>query len=119
MPTALNTWTDVAVVDVNGQASLYVNGVDVLSSFTPPTTPSGPFTIGIDNSGVENFVGSIDQVRIFSVTNGQFSPSSLYYVPTPEPSSFLLFFAGLAACAAGKFLRIKTAGNSRKHKLSC
>jgi prepilin-type N-terminal cleavage/methylation domain-containing protein len=66
----INTWTHIAaIVDANGNSTLYANGVVVqtLSGYSFSSL-SGTLNIGSTWPGGEPFQGSIDEVRIFSKT---------------------------------------------------
>lgn len=67
-PTAvLNTWNHIACVINGTSVKLYLNGYEWSGTIANPTIVSGPLTIGsTDNSG-RNFVGRIDDVRIWNV----------------------------------------------------
>jgi hypothetical protein len=63
-----NTWSLISLVLGNNTFSLYLNGTFTFSSNlgTNPNPPSGNFVIGSNNTGSENFVGSIDDVRFWN-----------------------------------------------------
>lgn len=69
-PVALSNWTHVALVYVNRQPHLYVNGSLVRSGLTSTKTfvhPSANLGGSINAIGFGPFQGQIDEVRIWSV----------------------------------------------------
>ena len=78
-PVVPGAWTHLAVVRDSGTSTFYVNGVAVgPSSGGAPNPPAGGMAIGGNpNFAVEFLDGSVDEVRIFSFTPGQFSVSDL------------------------------------------
>jgi hypothetical protein len=105
-PVTLGTFNDLALVVEGGVASFYVNGelTGTVSGYTP-NDPSQYVFIGTDEAG-GNFVGSLDEARIFTFTDGQFSTSDLQYV-APEPSSLVL--AGFGGIALAGWVRRRRA----------
>ncbi|HXC98302.1 MAG TPA: LamG-like jellyroll fold domain-containing protein, partial [Verrucomicrobiae bacterium] len=85
VPLALNTWTEVALVCTNhvvglnttNVVTLYTNGVPALTITNTPVTPAGNFLVAADNSGLETFSGAVDEVRVFTFGEGQFSTTNL------------------------------------------
>ena len=73
------TWTHLALVRNNGTTTLYVNGVASGSTSTAaPNPPTGNFGFGINpNGGGNQFLGYMDEMRIFTFTANQFSTSDL------------------------------------------
>src|SRR5205809_1687899 len=65
---AVNTWTHLAATFDGAMVRLYVNGVQVTSQAqaTPLRTTTGTLQIGADSYAGENFVGRIDEVRIYN-----------------------------------------------------
>ena len=80
---ALNTWVHLAIVRDNGSATLFVNGVAAANSTgLAPTAPptNGGFTIG--NGGpsfVTGLQGLVDEVRLFTLSPGNFDPNMLLF----------------------------------------
>ena len=75
------TWYQVAAVQLNGSALLYVNGAQVLSqSITNPVAGSQAFAIGYIGvgSGGSSWLGSIDDVRIYNRTLSAAEIQALY-----------------------------------------
>jgi N-acetylneuraminic acid mutarotase len=82
-------WTHIALVRDNGTATLYINGTAAGSTTTAaPATPTGAFTLAASTQlpaiGSTAFLtnfwpGSIDEVRVFTFTAGQFTPDDLLY----------------------------------------
>jgi hypothetical protein len=75
----VGTWTHVALVLDNGYATVYVNGASV-GGFTPvtPATPTIGFGVGNGLPTTANGLhGLIDEVRVFTVSPGNFSPTQL------------------------------------------
>ncbi len=57
----------LTVVIKSNSVALYVNGSPNFTTTTSvPAAPSGSFSIGSNNSGTENFNGSIDEVRFWN-----------------------------------------------------
>jgi alpha-L-arabinofuranosidase len=76
------TWTHVALVRAGGVAGLFINGV--LNGATTTTSPVGlaigdPFAIGAipQSPSSGGFNGTIDEVRIFTFSNGLFRTTDL------------------------------------------
>src|SRR5438046_5653023 len=65
---AVNTWTHLAATFDGAMVRLYVNGVQVTSQAqaTPLRATTGTLQIGADSYAGENFVGRIDEVRIYN-----------------------------------------------------
>ncbi len=77
----LNTWVHLAIVRDNGNATLYVNGVAAADSTviapTAPPTNSG-FTIGNGGPSLATGLhGLVDEVRLFTLSPGNFDPNML------------------------------------------
>ncbi len=74
-----NVWTHLALVRNNGTTTLYVNGVAAGTSSGGPIFPQGNFALGAppQDPTSQFFTGSIDEVRVFTFTSGQFSTSDL------------------------------------------
>ncbi len=91
-----NTWVHLALVCQNGVATLYTNGVAADSVAATPNPPAGSFTIGATPGGGNYFIGSIDEVRIFTFASGTFDPAYLLInsFSLPEPA-----FTNVAAIA--------------------
>jgi len=76
---ASNVWTHVALVRTNGVATLFVNGIASGATTTDsPRLPAGNFAVGTDpqSPGAECFDGLVDEVRVFTCSNG-FSTNDL------------------------------------------
>jgi hypothetical protein len=81
------TWTYLALVENNGIATLYTNGVAAFSATSTPITPSSAFTVGGDALYGDYFTGSIDEVRVFTFNTGAFVTNDLlYYQGAPPPT---------------------------------
>jgi hypothetical protein len=80
---ATNVWTHIALVQSNGVARFYTNGV--LAGSPVVATPNAPdgsgFGIGTDatlsNPNVSRFDGAIDEVRFSTFASGKFDERSL------------------------------------------
>ena len=83
-PATSNVWTHLALVRASGTTTLYVNGVSAGSVAIAPNTPAGSFLIGVNNIGGENFVGALDEVRVFTFGAGEFNVTNLLYSQIPS-----------------------------------
>ncbi len=93
------TWQELAIVRDSGTSTFYLNGVAAGStSSLTPNAPTSNFTLGGDyEAGMTNFFnGSIDHVRIFTFTGGNFNPSTdlTLSMTVPEPGSLVLLACG-------------------------
>jgi|GEM_PF-3337905 len=81
-PAQTNVWTHLALVRDSGMATLYVNGVPCGTNSVSPIAPDGAWTIGASplSVGGEYFDGLMDEVQVFTFTNG-FSTNDLAYRP--------------------------------------
>lgn len=61
-------WTYLTATFASGTLNLYVNGVlnQTLSTTNPNPPATGSFVVGSDPSGNSNFIGSIDETRLWS-----------------------------------------------------
>lgn len=77
---ALNTWYHMAIViDANNKPRLYVNGVPDNSSSISVLKPSNPvYTIGNHTVNNWNFVGKIDDIRVYNRTLSATEIMNLY-----------------------------------------
>jgi microcystin-dependent protein len=68
-------WTHLALVRDNGTATFYVDGVAGTTSVSNPIAPVTGFTVGTRPNATtgQSFIGSIDEVRVFTFAPGQFS----------------------------------------------
>lgn len=94
-------WTAIALRKTGSTFDLFVNGASVGSRSTAigNVAPAGALNIGSSSlAGSQHYAGLIDEFMIFdrALSNAEIaalaSPSSL---PIPEPSTYLLFLAGL------------------------
>lgn len=77
-PAVSNTWTHVALVRDNGRTTLYTNGIaGGATAAQAPAPPDGSFLVGVNNTGGEVFTGAIDELRVFTFADGQFSTNDL------------------------------------------
>ena len=76
-------WTLVTATRSGGIWSLYVNGVSVAitGSGTTPSVPSGVTTIGAAQGGIQDFNGTVDDVRFYNSALGSSSVGDLYRYP--------------------------------------
>lgn len=88
-PTAVGTWTHVALVRDNGLATLFTNGVPAATALTPPLTPTTSFTVGGNALFGEFFPGTIDEVRVFSFVPGAFNTNDLLCFAAPSVTTLL------------------------------
>jgi hypothetical protein len=90
-PVVSGVWTHLALVRQSGTTTFYVNGYAAATSAAVPNTPatasSGGMMIGGNLAGTQFFDGAIDEVRIFTFTAGQFSPSDLTLSGSPTRTS--------------------------------
>ncbi|MBC8094257.1 MAG: hypothetical protein H7Y43_00450 [Akkermansiaceae bacterium] len=98
VPVTNNVWTHLALVRASGTTTLYVNGVSASTVASAPNPPAGNFLLGANNFNGETFVGSLDEVRVFSFASGQFQVTNLLYFQTP---AFTLSSNSFARSAAG------------------
>jgi Concanavalin A-like lectin/glucanases superfamily len=107
-PVTINQWTDLALVRDAGNATLYVNGVATATTNLAPNPISGNMCIGINQAGTEQFIGRLDEGRIFTFTS-PFNPSTLFInqpVSVPALSTLgLAMLAILILASAGIALR--------------
>lgn len=86
MPASTGEWVHVALVRNNGTATFYVNGQARGATTTAAPTDGSVFHLAVNSGGSLYFNGAIDELRVFTFTAGQFSPSDLLYAPpAPEP----------------------------------
>jgi len=78
-PATPNVWTHVALARNNGVATLYVNGIAAGTTSLSPNRPTGNFAIGAppQNPASQPFIGSVDEVRVFTFPSGQFTTNDL------------------------------------------
>jgi hypothetical protein len=84
-PATPNVWTHLALVRNNGVSTFYVNGIAVGTTPNAPNMPSGYFAIGAppSNPASQPFIGSVDEVRVFTFPVGQFTVSDLLLNQSP------------------------------------
>ncbi|MEO5692759.1 MAG: LamG domain-containing protein [Usitatibacter sp.] len=105
VPVALNTWTHLAVVRDSGVTTLYVNGRANIVTGDAPNAAAGAMGVGINPVVMaEQFIGTIDEVRVFTFAPGTFQPAQLLLavarpVPTLQWQVQLLLALMLAALA--------------------
>lgn len=104
-PVALNTWTHLAIVRDSGVTTFYVNGRANLVTGDAPNAAAGAMGVGINPIVMaEQFIGTIDEVRVFTFAPGTFQPALLVpAVAQPIPTLqwqvqllLALMLAGLA-----------------------
>jgi hypothetical protein len=89
-------WTHLALVTSEGATTFYVNGV-ATGTGGRPHAAAGLFGIGLNPGGYgggEPFQGSLDEVRVFSITPGLFSTNSLLLASVPPRLSACILPAG-------------------------
>lgn len=99
-PIVTGVWQHVALVEDNGLATFYVNGVSMGTAAAHPLLPANGTGLGAREYGADFFNGAVDEARIFTFAPGQFSVNDLLYpaLPIPEPSlATLLGLGGLLA----------------------
>lgn len=102
-PVIVDTEVRLAFVRDEGFGALYVNGAFFSALSNTPATPTqlnvgfNPFDF--NGSGQGGFTGSVNEIRLYTFTGGEFEESDLLQTATviPEPSSVaLLGLGGLA-----------------------
>lgn len=87
-PAGTGNWVHLAMVTEPGNSTLYVNGV--AAGTGPQPNPAAEFfNVGGKPDNGEQFDGRIDEVRVFTFAEGQFSTADLL-VNVPEPTSLAL-----------------------------
>jgi hypothetical protein len=79
-------WALITATRSAGTWNLYVNGaaVAITNGGTTPHVPAGTTTIGAAQGGIQNFNGSVDDVRLYNGALSSNSVIALYHeVPTP------------------------------------
>ena len=101
-------WTHIAVVYVNRQPTLYMNGVAVQTGLTSARSSSPSTPLGEENSGYGYYSGLLDEVSIYSRAlsgteiQGIYNAGSGGKCPSPpvivtQPASNTLFAGGTAS----------------------
>jgi hypothetical protein len=101
---AMDEWFYAAVVRDNGVGQIYINdSAPVGSLATSPIVPGAANYIGVGGMNAETWVGSIDEVRVFTFEAGGFNASAdLLINQVPEPSTLAMLamsFIGMIAYA--------------------
>ena len=88
----LNGWSHLALVRASGITTLYVNGVASVAGAALPFVPTAGFAIGMPGQGGanDNFIGQIDEVRVFTFAAGQFSTNDLLWRSSANTSLFTM-----------------------------
>ena len=89
-PLSSPTWTYFTAVFDGSNISVYANGVLLQSgNAAAPTASTGPLVFGIAQRGGDysNFIGSIDDIRIYSRALSAGEIASLYNVAVGNPSA--------------------------------
>ncbi len=85
-----NVWAHVALVRNQGTSTLYINGIATPGSGIGdlPHPPSGNFAVGTvtQTPGSQVFNGLVDEVRVFTFSPGEFSPTNL--LANAQPLSY-------------------------------
>jgi hypothetical protein len=97
-PLSTNIWTHLALVRAGGTTTFYTNGVALGSTATAPAAPAGSLLLGANNARIENFLGALDEVRIFSFGAGEFNVTNLLY---RQATSFTLSSNSFSFSATG------------------
>lgn len=99
-PVALNTEVRLAYVRDEGFGALYVNGTFFSALANTPAAPT-QLNVGFnpfDFVGTSGFNGSINEIRLFTFTGGEFVEADLLQAATiPEPAS--VAFLGMGGLA--------------------
>ncbi len=104
----INGWTHIAVVYVNRQPTLYVNGVAVQTGLTSARSSSPSTPLGEENSGYGYYSGLLDEVSIYNRALSGTEIMTIYgsgsagKCPSPpvivtQPASNTLFAGGTAS----------------------
>src|SRR6202012_2358152 len=87
-PATVGTWTHLALVRTNGMTTFYVNGAVAATSTLTPNTATGAFGLGINpNGGGFQFLGYLDEVRIFTFAANQFNTNDLLFYAGPPTAT--------------------------------
>lgn len=78
-PAVSNVWTHFALVCAGGQTTIYINGVATVTNAAGPRVPAGNFAVGAppQTPTSQFYTGGIDELRIFTFAQGQFSTNDL------------------------------------------
>ncbi|MGD0649522.1 MAG: LamG-like jellyroll fold domain-containing protein, partial [Acidobacteriaceae bacterium] len=88
-PLSSPGWTYFTAVSDGSNISVYANGSFVASSpAAPPTASTGPLVFGVaQRGGYSNFIGSLDDIRIYNRALSANEISSLYNTDVGTPSA--------------------------------
>ncbi len=78
MSLPADRWSHVALVRQHGLSTLYLDAQAIATFAGNPNTPNGSFALVSDPvNGTSNFIGNLDEVRVFTFEPGGFSPDDL------------------------------------------
>ena len=99
IPVDTNAWMHMALVNTNGVLSFWTNGVLCAIYSGTPTAPGGVLHLGTDGAW-NGFNGYIDEERVLTFNDGDFSPSLFLYTPSPrivqQPQNITVWSNGAA-----------------------
>ena len=106
-PVTTETWTHLALVTSGGTTTLYVNGVANGTAGAPSAPTADRYGVGFSIGNCMNgsgspqpFRGLIDEVRVFTFAEGEFSTADLLLANVPPPPQAPVIVAGPTAVPA-------------------
>jgi len=109
-------WQMVSVVRSKGIWTLYLDGVSypLTANTSSPLPVSGNFVVGANQSGSENFNGSIDEVRIWSraLCQGEIQSNMVYEVPANDTALLALYYFNVGNAGTNNTLFTSVADSS-------
>lgn len=89
-PAATGVWTHLALVCASNVTIMYVNGVPTATNSSLPAVPAGNFGVGAPPQSPTSqfYTGGIDELRVFTFADGQFSTNDLLFFQQPPGPVF-------------------------------